>query len=1291
MHRLLRLRFVLPFVLLSLAARPAAAQGGNVDIISGRVTDSLHKPLPGANIEVYSLETQVTRRTTSNDKGNYVIIFNDGGGQYRVTVRAIGYTPVILNVSRQSDDDRISLDVRLGAQATKLQDLVSNGARRPDPNAGDRPTAGENARTISGEQALRLPIDASDLAALAALAPGVITTNGTDSTAATFSVAGQSAESNSYVINGMTSANGTLPQDAVRTTRVITNTYDVSRGGFAGGQVSVTTKGGSNRVSGSFSSRLQDKNLAWGEATNNAFTAGQSREQVGGGFGGPLVRDKLFLFGSVQLNRALAPMASLDLAEPSTLSRLGAAPDSVNTFIALVNATGLTGRVGAVDPNRTSDQLQTIERFDWNIGQEHILTVTGNLSLNAQDPSRIGATQLPQVGGNTKGSGGGVSVQLASRMGRFVNQFRGGFSIDDSHSDPFLDVPAGRVTNHSTLDSGRVAVTTFGFGGNAGLPQRSRSETYEVTNELSVLPGRATHRIALGLYANAQHFEQDVTSNRLGTYTFNSLADFANNLPSQFTRTLQPTIRDGTVYNQAIYLSDAWRPRPATPQRGEGGGRDGAAGARAGRAAGGRLGGGAAGGEGGGAGGNFQLIYGLRFEHTSFGGAPELNQAVFDEFGVRTDRLPSETYLSPRIGFSYAIPAPEQQGQSQRGFAPPLVTIRGGLGIFRGTMPPSLPGTAQAQSGLSTAQTQLMCVGGAVPLPDWNAFANDPATIPTECVNGASSPILTGRPSVTTYADDYAAPKTKRVSLGLTRRLTPRITFNVDAAYVRGVGQSASRDLNLNATPYFALGGGDGRPVYADPSAIVAGTGVVPLSASRVDPLFGSVNQVFSKLENETKQITFSVTGTTASQMQLSLAYTLMRARDQGGSGAGGFGGGGGGAGRGGAGGGFGGGGNLTAGDPNAFDWAASSNERRHNVQASVSWPITPALELTSIARMTSGAHYTPIVAGDINGDGSSRNDRAYIFSPTGAPDSVTAAAMTRLLASTSGNAASCLRAQQGGIAARNSCTGPWQPALDLQLNWRSGLFDRRLAVSFQTLNLLGGLDELFNGADHLKGWGGNARPDATLLTVNGFDPATRQFRYVVNERFGNTSAGATAVRAPFQIAVNVRLALGYDQRTAQIQSLGQRPGAPRGQANARTLVDSFMVRYERDNPAKAALDRKAALVLSTAQVAQLTAAMDSSHRRLAPHLDSLTAEVEKVQLAGSSADVGPLLLRVRPIMAMAQREQATLRAAVRAILTEAQWALLPEEIRSPAPGAGFGPGGGRRPGGAGGGGRGTP
>jgi hypothetical protein len=94
------------------------------------------------------------------------------------------------------------------------------------------------------------------------------------------------------------------------------------------------------------------------------------------------------------------------------------------------------------------------------------------------------------------------------------------------------------------------------------------------------------------------------------------------------------------------------------------------------------------------------------------------------------------------------------------------------------------------------------------------------------------------------------------------------------------------------------------------------------------------------------------------------------------------------------------------------------------------------------------------------------------------------------------------------------------------------------------------------------------------------------------------------------------------------------------------------------------------------------------------PHIDSLTGEVDLVQKAKTSADVVPLLTQIRTFNLTAVREQRALDNLVRGILTDVQWALLPDYVRNPsnnllgggpAGGAGGrGAGGGRR-GGAGG------
>lgn len=1227
-------------------AQPVHAQVGSaVDVIVGTVTDSLGNPVAGATVEAYSIETQVTRKTTTNARGRYTIFFNDGGGQYRVTITMIGKTPALFNVARQPDDDRIMLDVVMGDRITRLQDLTVT-ANRGLPGGANAPTPGSTERNFTAEQALRLPVDASDLAALAALVPGVIVTGGTDSTAAQFSIAGQSGTANNYTVDGISFGGDALPQDAIRNTRVITNTFDVARGQFSGGLVAASTRGGSNVVQGSLSGNLRSQSLAWGGTAGDVFNQGNTQQRLGGGFGGPILRDRFFAFGSFQLDHNAAPIASLTSANTDALDRLGANPDSVARFIALVNGTGLTSRAGPVDPTRSNDRFTGLLRLDANLSDRHSVTLRGDLRLNGQEPARIGATSLAQVGGTTEGNGGGVALSVSSRLGVSVtNEFRAGYTVDENTSTPFLFTPVGRVQNLSTLDDGSTASTVLGFGGNSGLPSRTTSSGLEATNEVSFFSPSAAHRYRIGVLLNTQSFEQDVTTNRYGTYTYNSLADFEANRAAQFTRTLSPTIRSGRSTNTALYVSDVWRPSS-------------------------RL----------------QLTLGGRLEHSWFGGAPARNDAAFERFGVRTDVLPTETAFTPRLGFSWNLPAAEQRGQAQRGFAPPRLTVRGGVGVFRGTMPSSLPGTAQAQSGLLDTEAQLICVGGAVPNADWSAFAADPAVIPAECL-GEATPARAGVPNITTYASDYGAARTIRASLGASKRFWDTWAFNVDASYTRGVNQAASRDLNLTTAAAFTLAGEGNRPVYVPPSAIVAGTGAIPLAASRLDPAFGRVNQVFSELENSAVQFTASVSAFLRRGATLTLSYSWLRARDQGGTGGGG---GGFGGGRGGVGGGFAGGGSIaTPGDPNSFLWARSSGERRHNIQANVTWPFSQAFEVSMVGSITSGTPYSPTVQGDVNGDGL-RNDLAFVYDPAGTADPEVAAGMARLLGTLSGDARECLLRQAGRIAERNSCTGPWTPNLSLQANWRPGMFDNRLAISFSTINLLGGLDELFHGADGIKGWGGFARPDNTLLQVTGFDAAAQQFRYAVNERFGATGAGATAIRQPFQLAVQMRYSIGQDRlRDLRRNFFGGGQGQP-------TLAQQILGRIDSlaPHPAKATLALREQLVLDPRQVERLQHLADSSDRVLRPLVDSLRVEVER---AGTNPDLQRIFPLMQPVLAQIRANATTGLEQVRAVLTDAQWALLPEAVKTPSqanpflggqgrqgPGAGAGgPGGGmRRPGG---------
>jgi hypothetical protein len=87
-----------------------------------------------------------------------------------------------------------------------------------------------------------------DLGALAATLPGVMLIPSADGGPAGFSVFGLDAAANSFMLNGLAMNGSTLPRDAAMSTTVSTSPYDVSRGGFSGGQVSTRLQSGGNYI-----------------------------------------------------------------------------------------------------------------------------------------------------------------------------------------------------------------------------------------------------------------------------------------------------------------------------------------------------------------------------------------------------------------------------------------------------------------------------------------------------------------------------------------------------------------------------------------------------------------------------------------------------------------------------------------------------------------------------------------------------------------------------------------------------------------------------------------------------------------------------------------------------------------------------------------------------------------------------------------------------------------------------------------------------------------------------------
>ena len=1254
-------------VLLFTAAVPMAVSAQD-DVITGTITGPDGKPVVGARVEAVSIETEIVRSGVSDAKGRYFILFADGGGRYILRVTYLGMADIIKTIQRSGDEDLIMNNLTMAQGAISLGSVTGTTTRAVNEQQAGR--TGEQGRDLSQQDLARLPLPDLDPATIALLAAGV-TATGADSVSGRlgFSVAGMSDLLNQVVVDGVVQGAGSgAPEEGIRRTQVVTNTFDASRGGFAGGQVSQSTARGNNRKAGSFSYRLDADALQMNAgATTSSFT----NNNFGGSWGGPIKTNKLFYNTSFQLTRRVDHRFALQGDDPLAAIRAGVAIDSINRFVGIVgNQFGTPLEQNQLGPyNQLRDDLRLQGRIDWNITQgrtnSHTASFRGNMNVSNQDSTRISTLDISDHGGESESNGFTLGGSLSSRfLSNFTNNVNMSFTEHKNESLGYAELPEGRVRVTSQFDDGTSQTSTLSFGGNRAFPTEAYSRDLQLSDDLSFLAhvGSSVHRMKVGgSLRNTRNIDRSA-NNILGSYTFNSLADFEANRPASFTRSLSERKSSTGTYNTGVYVGDTWR--ISEP---------------------------------------LEVTLGLRYDLTSLDVKPAYNPVVEQVFGRRTDISPSAWGVSPRIGFNLRM-----SSQQNGNFNQQAKNLSGGIGLFAGNAPTNIYSAAIRQTGLPSAEQTLSCIGDAIPTPDWQAFGTDPSSIPSVCADGGigSNPQQSFRaPDVTLIDPKQKLPSSLRFNLGYRTQLPRQVQANFGYSYSRGMGLWGYRDLNLNEANAVTLGN-ENRPFFGDPNSIVPTTGAVLFASSRLHPEFGGVYDVFSDLKSSTHQLTGQAQGLLLNRkLTLSTNYTLGFARDQ-------------------ASGSF--SSATTAGNPNTNEWSRSSQDIRHTFNVQAAYAFTPEFEFALNTRLSSGRPFTPIVNSDINGDGA-RNDRAFIFDPASIADSAISNGMSRLLANAPGRVVSCLEEQMGGIADRNSCRNSWNPTVSFRANIRPNLptLQRRMTISIDGNNVLTGLDQLFNGANNMKGWGAGQNGDATLLEVRGFNPTTRSFIYTVNEGFGQTRRGPGSLRQGFSLTLNARVAIGgqpgqNNRGFGQMGGFGGGFGGPGGggrggnggfgggqggfgggqggfnvgalaQAGANTNVDS-LVRAQFTNPIATMITLKDSLKLTAANVAALQPIADSLQVKLDRHIATVVpiaqemigrVIAERATGAGAAGNQGNQAAMQQQLTTSIQPEINNSRSEIQAAMTVAQtalgpdvWGRIPQNLKF-VPQAG-GPGGGR-------------
>src|SRR5207245_609443 len=314
----------------------ALAQGFTATV-TGTVTDTSGAVLPGTAISIKNLETGLTRAVEADLGGNYSIA-SLPVGEYELTAEKMGFQREVRRGINLVVAQEAVVNLTLQVGSIVQQVTVTEAA--PLVNTTTTSTSG----VISEQQIKELPLNGRSFDQLLTLNVGTVDNRSNINNGAwtSFSVAGKRPETNRFLMNGVDyiGANSTgqfitpsgssgqlLGVDAVREYNVIQHTYGAEYGKRAGAQVVVVSSSGTNQLHGAVFEYLRNGAL---DARNFFETAKGpfKRNQFGGELGGPLKKDKAFLFGNYEGFRERWNVPNIANV-PDAQARLGLLPCGV--------------------------------------------------------------------------------------------------------------------------------------------------------------------------------------------------------------------------------------------------------------------------------------------------------------------------------------------------------------------------------------------------------------------------------------------------------------------------------------------------------------------------------------------------------------------------------------------------------------------------------------------------------------------------------------------------------------------------------------------------------------------------------------------------------------------------------------------------------------------------------------------------------------------------------------------------------------------------------------------------
>jgi hypothetical protein len=734
-------------IVLSSLALGAQSVGITTGDLKGRVRVSgTQEVASGVQLKLENLATGEIRTAELNGQGEYRFRIL-AAGTYTLTAEAPGLALRRIRDIQVLIGTVSVLDIDLAREAEGSMDVVAEAP-------GLDPQRTQVSTVIDSMLLDNLPINRRTFEDFSLTVPGVARSNmpltgAVPSSGLTFR--GANSRQNRFLVDGLDNndlGSGAVAcpvsQGAVREFQVISGAFSAEYGRATGGIVNSLLRSGGNEVEGSafffYRPGTWDAHSADGSDSDDFH-----QEQFGATVAGPVIKDKLFYFASVErYQKHDVNVVSID---PAVL----ASPSFV--------AGGFHAENGSVPFKE--EESSALVKFDYLPDDRN----KWGLRLSYGDGSN--ENQIPW-GGLTAESAGGTldkqNVQLALShqwLGseRWVNEARALFARQDAQlksMDPFRTV---------SVDITGVAQ----FGSQRLTPQETDTDYLQFTDTATFFSG--DHTLKVGVDVLQSRNRGTVEQNTAGVYVFSELPGFVPDsltafnvgVPAAYVQSWGDPSTEFNARSDALFLQDDWQISP-----------------------------------------QFLLKLGLRFDHEDL---PEFDQSAYGDLHtppatvdpvLGPTRLPdgehpysqlfatnsdwSSSRLSPRAAFSWQAKEP--------------LRIFGGYGVFSGsTQLGSLFGPRLYNN--RNTQTSLYTFLDDVP----RILTAQPPMLPAYWGTGpAQAAPPAGTKPVLVIPGSYSMPETKAWNLGMEWVAGPSHRFTLDLLYSRGDGFMNVRDVNAYVT-----------------------------------------------------------------------------------------------------------------------------------------------------------------------------------------------------------------------------------------------------------------------------------------------------------------------------------------------------------------------------------------------------------------------------------------------------------------------------------------------------------